>query len=72
MRNCPNKDCRGNVSHGVCEKCKKNCGCSFNATCLNDFCNYHRPKFSRGMQLYSQADIDEAKEIATLGVPMGE
>lgn len=66
MARCKTENCRGPVEHGVCIICMKFCGCSFNATSSSDYCAYHRPQFSRGMTLYSQADIDTAKEIAAL------
>lgn len=35
-------DRMGGFNHGVCTKCKKGCGCSFNATSSSDFCDFHR------------------------------
>lgn len=29
------------MSHGVCGKCKKHCGCSFDPHGKNDWCAYH-------------------------------
>jgi hypothetical protein len=29
------------LDHGVCSKCGNHCGCSFNPTSRNDFCDYH-------------------------------
>jgi len=60
---CPNKECKGEVRHGVCDTCKKHCGCLFNATSMNDYCDYHRPKFKRERRLFSQADKDDAKDV---------
>lgn len=31
------------MNHGVCPACKAYCGCSFNPTSSNDYCNYHNP-----------------------------
>lgn len=44
-RKCP--ACQSPMSqldHGKCPKCKQYCGCSFNPTCLSDYCSRHRPR----------------------------
>lgn len=44
---CPNKKCGKDMgwnSHGMCQHCKKYCGCSFSPTSSNDFCDDHRPR----------------------------
>ena len=39
---CPHCDKdQGSFSHGVCQHCKKGCGCSFNPTSRGDHCNLH-------------------------------
>lgn len=40
---CPHcfKRVGGYMSHGVCEHCKRQCGCSFNAMSHNDHCDFH-------------------------------
>lgn len=39
---CPNcKEDMGSLAHGTCEKCGKSCGCSFEPTSNNDYCEYH-------------------------------
>lgn len=39
---CPNCDKNmGPFNHGVCQHCKKNCGCSFNPVSSSDHCNMH-------------------------------
>lgn len=44
---CPNcKEKMGMLAHGKCEKCGKYCGCSFDPTSKNDYCNYHRRSLS--------------------------
>jgi hypothetical protein len=34
----------GSFNHGVCGKCKKYCGCSFDPCSMNDYCQAHRPR----------------------------
>lgn len=36
----------GFCSHGVCEYCKRYCGCSFDPTSSNDYCSFHRPGYT--------------------------
>ena len=36
-------NCGDLLVHGYCERCKKYCGCSFDPTSLNDYCEAHRP-----------------------------
>lgn len=44
MTECPHchKD-MGFLNHGVCDECKKHCGCSWDPTSMNDYCSFHRP-----------------------------
>ncbi len=33
----------GFASHGFCQHCRKQCGCSFNAVSSSDHCSMHAP-----------------------------
>lgn len=42
---CPHcKATMDEIDHGICRKCRRHCGCSFNPTSYNDWCKHHRPK----------------------------
>lgn len=48
MKKCP--WCDGDIDvydHGFCPHCKQYCGCSFDPTSSNDYCEFHKPEWAK-------------------------